>query len=209
MFQGRTGVVLAFVLGLAIATVGTATAANLITGKEIKNGSIAMKDLSKSVREKLGKAGARGPQGDAGASGAPGSKGDRGISAWETIPSGVTVRGSEAIGLPSDGNGASYQQTFSLGARAPVALSNATVNFATDATSQTTDDDAACTGSNSAPTAPPGKVCIYPGALDNINNLSGVAHVSGGEYSFRVVWSASTAAPNGMFLTFTWAYSAP
>jgi hypothetical protein len=209
MFQGRAGIALAFILGLAIATAGTATAAKLITGKQIQNGSIAMKDLSKDVRAKLGKTGAQGSQGDPGPTGAPGSKGDRGVSAWETIPSGVTIRGSEAIGLPSDGIGAGYTQTISLGARAPVGLLNATVNFAADGSAVTTDDDATCTGSNGAPAAPPGKVCIYPSSLDNVSGASGVAHTSGGEYSYRLVWSAAAAAPTGMFMTFTWAYTAP
>jgi hypothetical protein len=209
MFQGRAGVALAFVLGLAIATAGTATAAKLITGKQIQNGSIAMKDLSKSVRAQLGKTGAPGSQGAPGATGAGGSKGDRGVSAWETIPSGVTIRGSEAIGLPSDGVGAGYTQTISLGARAPQALANATVNFASDSLPASTDDDATCTGSNAAPTAPPGKVCIYASNLDNASGASGVAHVAGGEYSYRLNWSAVPAAPGAMFLTFTWAYTAP
>ena len=62
----RRKVVLAFVLGLIIATAGTATAAKLITGKQIKDGTITMKDLSKSVRAKVNKAGKRGPTGPTG-----------------------------------------------------------------------------------------------------------------------------------------------
>lgn len=79
--QGRTGMLLAFVLGLAIATAGTATAAKLITGKEIKNGSIARKDLSTGVRAELSERSRPGPQGVAGPQGPAGqrgAKGDRG-----------------------------------------------------------------------------------------------------------------------------------
>ena len=47
---GRAGMVVAFLLGLVIATAGTATAARLITGKQIKDGSVAARDLTKSVR---------------------------------------------------------------------------------------------------------------------------------------------------------------
>ncbi len=53
VFQGRGGMVLAFVLGLLIATAGTAGAARLITGKQIKDGSITSKDLSKALRKTL------------------------------------------------------------------------------------------------------------------------------------------------------------
>jgi hypothetical protein len=56
----------AFLLGLVIATAGTATAARLITGKQIKDGSVASRDLSKGVRNQIarkGVAGPRGPQG--------------------------------------------------------------------------------------------------------------------------------------------------
>ena len=51
---------LAFLLGLVIATAGTATAARLITGKQIKDGSVASRDLSKGVRKQIAKTGAAG-----------------------------------------------------------------------------------------------------------------------------------------------------
>ena len=72
MLQGRTGMAVAFLLGLLIATAGTATAARLITGKQIKDGTIASKDLSKAVRAQLKKSGT------AGRAGSPGVKGDKG-----------------------------------------------------------------------------------------------------------------------------------
>lgn len=82
---------LAFVLGLFIATAGTATAARLITGKQIRDGSISAQDLSPAVRKQLaqtggagaagppGAAGAVGPAGAAGAAGPAGAKGDPGV----------------------------------------------------------------------------------------------------------------------------------
>jgi hypothetical protein len=81
IFHGRAGTALAFMLGLLIATAGTATAAKLITGKQIKDGSISAKDLNKAVQAQLAKAdapGPQGPKGDNGAPGAPGAKGDTG-----------------------------------------------------------------------------------------------------------------------------------
>jgi hypothetical protein len=81
LVRGRGGTALAFLLGLLIATAGTATAAKLITGKQIKDGSIGLKDLSKPVRAKLAEHGARGATGATGAQGPkgdPGAKGDTG-----------------------------------------------------------------------------------------------------------------------------------
>jgi hypothetical protein len=87
--------IVAFVLGILIAGVGTATAARLITGKDIKNGTISAKDLSKSVRAQLKKVGAQGPKGD------PGPKGDTGamgsasadLSVNATLPASQTLTG--------------------------------------------------------------------------------------------------------------------
>jgi hypothetical protein len=88
------GLVLAFALGVVLATAGTATAARLITGKEIKNGTIPGKDLSRKVRAKLatvtaaGVPGPQGPKGDAGAAGADGADGapgTNGVSGYEMV----------------------------------------------------------------------------------------------------------------------------
>lgn len=70
----------AFIAGLLIATAGTATAARLITGKQIKDGSISANDLSKAVRAQLAKAGTpgpTGPKGDTGAKGDPSGSGGK------------------------------------------------------------------------------------------------------------------------------------
>jgi hypothetical protein len=79
--RGRTGPVLAFALGLLVATAGTATAAKLITGSQIKDGSIGSRDLARTVRAQLsrtGPAGVAGPQGVPGATGASGVQGPQG-----------------------------------------------------------------------------------------------------------------------------------
>ncbi len=91
VLQGRAGMVLAFMLGLVIATAGTAAAAKLITGRQIKDGSIASRDLSKSVRAKLAKTGARGKQGKQGLQGRPGTRGEPGPS---TGPAGGDLAGT-------------------------------------------------------------------------------------------------------------------
>jgi hypothetical protein len=92
---------LTFVLGLLLATAGTATAARLITGKDIKNGTITSKDLSKALRAQLKKAGRPGP---AGLTGQPGPKGDTGSQGarGDTGPQGPGAT-SFATTLPNDG----------------------------------------------------------------------------------------------------------
>lgn len=66
-------------MALAIGVSGTAGAAKLLTGKNIKDGSIELKDLSKKARKQLkGKTGARGPAGAPGAAGSAGTTGTTG-----------------------------------------------------------------------------------------------------------------------------------
>lgn len=92
--QGRAGLALAFILGLVIATAGSATAARLITGKQVKDGSIGEKDLAASVRAKLkrtGAAGALGARGEAGPKGDPGPRGDTGPAGPGTLTTASAV----------------------------------------------------------------------------------------------------------------------
>ncbi len=85
VLQGRAGMGLAFILGLLIATAGTATAAKLITGRQIKDGTISSKDLSKAVRAQLRKAGVPGP------AGSQGPKGDQGPPGQAATPAASDV----------------------------------------------------------------------------------------------------------------------
>lgn len=102
--KGSWVVVLAFVLGVAVAGAGTATAARLITGKQIKNGSITYKDLSPGVKEKLnqtGPNGTPGPKGEPGPSGPGGPAGPAGLSlltfADSSVSGGLTLSGADAV----------------------------------------------------------------------------------------------------------------
>jgi hypothetical protein len=96
LFRGRAGTVLAFALGLVIATAGTATAAKLITGKQIKDHSIAERDLAASVVAKLdrrpgsGPAGPSGPAGEKGATGEKGAPGEKGAAGDAALSYSVT-----------------------------------------------------------------------------------------------------------------------
>ena len=65
----------AFIAGMVIASAGTATAAKLITSKDIKDGTIKAKDLSPALQKRLGGTGPQGPQGPPGPKGEPGAAG--------------------------------------------------------------------------------------------------------------------------------------
>jgi hypothetical protein len=91
-------------LVLVLALCGTATAAKLITSKDIKNGTIKTVDLSKSAKKALrgprgkqgpvGPQGALGPQGPQGAQGPAGPSTLSGITAWDASVV-VTAGGSD------------------------------------------------------------------------------------------------------------------
>jgi hypothetical protein len=92
----------AFVCGVAIASAATAaTADKLLTGADIKNGSITERDLAPSIRAKLARTGLRGPAGPAGATGATGAPGAAGPVGPSEARVGFSASGTvtNAIGL--------------------------------------------------------------------------------------------------------------
>ncbi len=93
---------------------------------------------------------------------------------------------------------------MSLPATAPVGLTAAHVNFAADASSATTDDDATCTGTTAAPTAPSGRVCIYLISSTGITGAVGTIPEFLTDHAFLVSMQGKAAV-----LKFTWAYTAP
>jgi hypothetical protein len=88
------------VIALLVAMSGSAVAASLITGEQIKDGSVQSKDLSKSARANLAGVGdgVRGPTGPAGPAGPIGPKGARGADGQDGAPgfTQTTVRRGEA-----------------------------------------------------------------------------------------------------------------
>jgi hypothetical protein len=200
-------------------------ATNAVTGTKVKDGSLTAKDFSSTLLRSLktvagakgadgadGAPGQPGPKGDPGSPGAPGAKGDsgpRGVSSWDTIPSGQAVTGAfEYDGAASVAG--DFRTYAKLPGQTPVALTATTVNFAPDTSPVTTDDDATCTGTRQAPTAPAGKVCIY---LNNTasdgSGMTARPTLDGDRSSFTISWNDSAAASPDVFVYGTWAYTAP
>lgn len=87
--KGKTPLIVAFV-ALFVALSGSAIAASLITGKQIKNGTITKKDISKgTVRSLRGLDGLDGIDGKAGPAGPAGAAGPAGPN-WSLTPVGAS-----------------------------------------------------------------------------------------------------------------------
>jgi hypothetical protein len=137
------------------------------------------------------------------------------------VPSGRTITGAFGdIGAPSGNNGGAGNtnvQTFQRQAVSfPVEISSdltdALVNFAPSAAGG--DDDATCTGTAAKPTAPAGKVCLYPtGNYAGATNGTGVGRVvrgtSGASSRFGFQVESNGTAGNFSGFTGVWAYTAP
>lgn len=134
-----------------------------------------------------------------------------------TIPSGTTVTGVWGGGATTVGPEDSTDFLVSLPAPAPVPLAYDKVNFEADENAAG-DPDSDCDGTDDAPTAPPGKVCIYTGTnVGGGPELYGNAIDGDGSASDRLGFvievvkpdSASTSTVNTMQAHGTWAYTAP
>jgi hypothetical protein len=181
---------------LVLAVTSTADAAVLCVRR---SGAVTVRDACRKKEtplEQLGVSvqGPVGPQGPAGAPGAPG------VSVFAaTIPSGTTVTGVWAV-PGGDGNAG-----VSFPVPAPSAPGDSDVNFAADASAVTQDDDAACTGTFASPTAPAGRVCLYPDAIGpGVSFLAGYGLETRGFYVYALRSSTSNTAARG-----SWAYTAP
>lgn len=120
------------------------------------------------------------------------------------IPSGQTVTGEISFDAHQPDNTNSDRIGVDLPGVAPVPLANDTVNFASNAS----DNDPTCTGTADAPTAPPGKVCIYPDGILGISSLEGdVGRLE--TRHFRIAFVPAGVPDGDMLIYATWAYTAP
>lgn len=189
------------------------------------------RQIKPSVRQSLrGLAGARGPAGPpgqtgpAGATGATGgtgpigATGPTGTSAYDPVPSGVTITGvwqfTDAV--PAGGPWTEvFQIQLPMRLHAPL-NDDSNVNFAADGSVNTTDDDSSCHGTYAVPTAPAGKVCLY---LGTASSLVGISTIDGETFDdvpvtdrAVVLGYTTTTIPSGGTVVSgrgSWAYTAP
>lgn len=130
------------------------------------------------------------------------------LSALATIPSGVTVTGEYIFdGHQPSTIGLSDYFSVMLPAVAPAALTSQSVNFAAGIGAG--DSDATCTGTLRAPTAPPGKVCIYASSWGGVQTSTLSGEVFYLPTKSFVVRFLPSGGGGDLFLYLTWAYTAP
>jgi hypothetical protein len=144
--------------------------------------------------------------GGAGPAGPQGAQGPQGVSAWETIPGGVTVTGTDTWIFPTTVAGQTVGAGVNLPAGVAVPLTSATIGQQASSAALNSDEDAACTGNGTNPTAPPGKLCVYATGYANIPNSLNT-YPQGSFGAFSLAWTTSTASFTS--LTIVWAYTAP
>ncbi len=211
-------------LALAVALGGTSFASDTvarisaaINGKKIKKNSLPANRIKKNtvtgtqVREsKLGKVRQATQADNAARLGLTPAAGYQTFSE-RSIPSGTTVTGAFGLQHFFSASGASQdhlREAVSLPGPAPTALDDSDVNFANG--TAPVDDDATCTGTPDAPTAPPGKACLYllaSGGLTTEVQGEGMPTSGGSRYGFVIRSDNDGGAGTGVYGT--WAYTAP
>ncbi len=214
VFRGRAGTVLGLMLGLAIASAGTATAASLITGKQIKDGTISSKDLTRGVRGQLlrvgptgdrGDRGDRGPRGEQGVKGDQGAKGDPG-PVGEALPSGKTLYGIYQAVTDNAADAAPVRAAVSFPVTLPADPFPHFIPYGSPAPS------GCAGGSLTSPAASPGHLCVYESAATNrtFDKFSNVITGLTGEtsrYGFLIEFEAANAGTSST--RGVWAVTAP
>ena len=213
------------VVALVVGMAGSATAAALITGAEIQDGTVStkdikdknlkLKDFKPSERDKL-----KGEQGPPGPPGLPGTPGAPGPSAFGPPPSGTLVKGGGVLNAYTSAGGTVLRDYAPLPFTTSPALSReAPRNLYYEPSNEAAaaeESAALCTGNYTNPTPTAGTLCVYPVSTDNENvaanqgqlypgtAISGDAAESNGFYVYVV-----SAAAGTMEFRYVWAYLAP
>jgi hypothetical protein len=138
--------------------------------------------------------------------GLPSGAGPRGLSAWDTIPAGVTVTGTDYWKFPAVDPIRVFGASVSLPAATAVPLTDATIGQKASPAASDGDEDPQCTGSFASPTAPAGKVCVYLKDAINVTNVATIA-AADSPRAFLFTWEAENFNPSSMQIA--WAYTAP
>jgi hypothetical protein len=201
---------------------GTAVAARLMTGKDVKDASLtgkdvrdrslAAKDLKRGIIRR-GQPGARGPTGPAGPAGQPGepgragadgAQGEAGRGVLEPLRSGETVTGGFWLQAHAAAGGEVEGDFIPLGAltQEPISSADAFINGV---------GVEPCTGSSLDPTAPPGVLCVYSATSVNVTarQLANVITTDAARRRGFSVLISSTGGPGEYGWSAVWAYTAP
>lgn len=137
------------------------------------------------------------------------------------IPAGNTVYGVIGADFDVDNSSSTWGVTSSLPAVVDPTLTSADiiVDTTTELSSacsggastclSTEEVNAAstCAGSTTSPSAPAGKLCIYPYTLSNASSITGSAPAAGANVGFTVNWIAASTGDTKFGAV--WAYTAP
>jgi hypothetical protein len=186
---------------------------NAVTSPKVKPGSLLLSDFRSSQRSRL-----RGPEGPRGAEGPRGPEGPRGLQGVQgltgppgpfpdgDIPSGKTIRGQYAIGVPSPTNNF-ITTAISFGFQ----LASAPTPHIIPAGSAPPDE---CPGTSTNPQAAQGHLCVYERQFGSRANLQIFDPASGTEDSASrwgaAVAFAGTAGPDPNTYSYgSWAVTSP
>ena len=200
---------------------------NLVTGavvakarcnKQLEN-AITMQTIT-GIASAQSSAGPQGPAGATGPAGTQGIRGADGVSGFGPIPSGTTIHG--VVGNFGSISGYGILSSYSsFAGLAPSALTDLDVivkatRAVTDSCQNLTDcldseelsAQGFCTGSAENPSAPAGKVCIYPTNFINVYGLHAIT-VGNGKYGFGINWAGDRTLLSYSVFDAVWAYTAP
>jgi hypothetical protein len=155
---------------------GTAVAARLMTGRDVRDSSLTGKDVrdrsltAKDLRRGIirppqpgpeGPTGPAGPAGQTGSAGADGAQGPAGRGVLEPLRTGETITGGFWLQGRAFVAGEVEADFIPLGAltQDPIVTADAFINGV---------GAEPCTGSSTTPTAPLGVLCVYPASTFNV-----------------------------------------
>jgi len=215
---------------LVLAMSGSATAAmvitgkqikdNSVTGKDIKNGSLLVKDLKASEVAKLrGSTGATGATGATGGTGATGATGTAGASAFAPPPSGTVITGGGLLNVQVSAGGVDLRDYAPLPFKPVTPFSRTTprnIWFGSTsldpAVTASERDATACQGDATTPAPTAGQLCIYPKVVTRASGLFVYPGIDTGtdavESNGFYVYGLSSSAGE-VIVRYVWAYKAP
>jgi hypothetical protein len=184
---------------------------NDIRGKDVRNNTLRGSDIVESSLGKVPSAASADNATSATTAANASQFGGKGSSAYlqynGTIPSGVTVIGNW-YAAPSNGNTTLGFDEVDLPALAPADILDANSNMGAGTTNGS-DNDATCTGTALAPTAPAGKLCFYVGFQTGLSDLSAYFSNGNKRTGGAVRVTGNVAAATNSYARGGWAYTAP